>query len=436
MYAYLIAQTRKFLDLSPILVKLGTVAEAMKRLQMVRCPYTTRSRGPRHGTLAVLLVGLLGIVLSGVAGAASTQITGLRTAADRDRSRLVFDVGGPVEHQIFTLQDPSRIVIDIEDVSVATDLREVIPDSDLIRRIRSATRNGNDLRVVLDLTASARPKSFVLKPAADYGHRLVVDVVSGTASGGGSDGNGSQPKSDEPRDLVIAIDPGHGGHDPGAIGHGGVNEKLVVLQIARRLNNLLEDTPGLRPVMTRNSDVYLPLRERMRRARGADADLFISLHADAFRDARARGSSVYALSTNGASSEAAKWIANRENSADMLGGVSLDDKDEMVASVLLDLSQSATIESSLSAGESILEQLGQVNRLHKHSVQQAGFVVLKAPDVPSLLVETAFISNPREARNLRSSAHQQKLARAMRDGIKGYFETAAPRGTRFYAQNN
>ncbi len=382
------------------------------------------------------MLGLFCVVVSGIASASTTRITGLRTAADTDRSRLVFDLGGPVEHQIFTLQDPSRIVIDIEDVSIDTDLREIIPDSDLIRRIRSAPRNGNDLRVVLDLTESARPKSFVLEPAADYGHRLVVDVVGGDASGGGSGGDRNQPNADEPRDIVVAIDPGHGGHDPGAIGHGGVNEKLVVLQIARRLNRLLEETPGLKPVMTRNSDIYLPLRERMRRARKADADLFISLHADAFRDARARGSSVYALSTNGASSEAAKWIANRENSADMLGGVSLDDKDEMVASVLLDLSQSATIESSLSAGERILNKLGSVNRLHKHSVQQAGFVVLKAPDVPSLLVETAFISNPQEARNLRSSAHQEKLARAMRDGIEEYFKTAAPRGTRIYAQNN
>ncbi len=381
-------------------------------------------------------MGVFGMLLSGIASADSTRITGLRTAADKDRSRLVFDVGGPVEHQIFTLENPSRIVIDIEDVSVDTDLREAVPDSDLIRRIRSATRNGDDLRVVLDLTESARPKSFVLAPAADYGHRLVVDVVGGKARAAGSGGESNQPKADEPRDLVIAIDPGHGGHDPGAVGHGGVNEKLVVLQIARRLNDLLEQTPGFKPVMTRNSDVYLPLRERMRRAREADADLFISLHADAFRDARARGSSVYALSTNGASSEAAKWIANRENSADLLGGVSLEGKDEMVASVLLDLSQRATIESSLTAGEHILDQLGSVNRLHKHSVQQAGFVVLKAPDVPSLLVETAFISNPQEARNLRSSAHQQKLARAMRDGIKAYFETAAPRGTRFYAQNH
>lgn len=376
------------------------------------------------------------MVLSGIASASSNEISGLRTAADRDRSRLVFDLDGPVEHQIFTLQDPARIVIDIEDVSVDTDLREVVPDSDLIRRIRSAPRNGNDLRIVLDLTESARPKSFVLGPAADYGHRLVVDVVGEEARGGGSGNDRDQPQADEPRDIVVAIDPGHGGRDPGAIGHGGVNEKLVVLQIARRLNDLLEATPGFKSVMTRNSDVYLPLRERMRRAREANADLFISVHADAFRDARARGSSVYALSTNGASSEAAKWIANRENSADMLGGVSLDDKDEMVASVLLDLSQSATIESSLTAGERILEQLGTVNRLHKHSVQQAGFVVLKAPDVPSLLVETAFISNPQEARNLRSSAHQQKLARAMRDGIKEYFETAAPRGTQFYARNN
>ena len=436
MYVYLTAQIRKLLDLSPILVKLVPVAQALKRPQMARRFHTNRSRGPLRGTLPVLLAGLFCVVVSGIASASSTRITGLRTAADKDRSRLVFDLGGPVEHQIFTLQDPSRIVIDIEDVSIDTDLREVIPDSDLIRRIRSATRDGNDLRVVLDLTEAARPKSFVLEPAADYGHRLVVDVIGGRASRAESSGDRNQPRADEPRDIVVAIDPGHGGHDPGAIGHGGVNEKLVVLQIARRLNDLLEQTPGFQPAMTRNSDVYLPLRERMRRAREADADLFISLHADAFRDPRARGSSVYALSTNGASSEAAKWIANRENSADLLGGVSLEDKDEMVASVLLDLSQSATIESSLSAGDRILEQLGEVNRLHKHSVQQAGFVVLKAPDVPSLLVETAFISNPREARNLRSSAHQQKLARAMRDGIREYFESAAPRGTRFYARNN
>lgn len=386
--------------------------------------------------MPLLILGALCIALSGVASAASTEITGLRTAADKDRSRLVFDLGGPVEHQIFTLQDPSRVVIDIEDVSMAMDLREVLPDSDLIQRIRSAPRNGDDLRVVLDLSESARPKSFVLGPAAEYGHRLVVDVIGGEGVADEPGDKRNEREAEEPRDIVIAIDPGHGGHDPGAIGHGGVNEKKVVLSIARRLNNLLEQTPGFKPVMTRNSDIYLPLRERMRRAREADADLFVSLHADAFRDARARGSSVYALSTNGATSEAAKWLANRENSADLVGGVSLEDKDEMVASVLLDLSQTATIESSLGAGERVLEQLGGVNRLHKHSVQQAGFVVLKSPDVPSILVETAFISNPQEARNLSSSAHQQKLARAMHDGIKQYFEAEAPRGTRFYARNN
>ncbi|MFW5969483.1 MAG: N-acetylmuramoyl-L-alanine amidase, partial [Halofilum sp. (in: g-proteobacteria)] len=367
---------------------------------------------------------------------APTGITGLRTAADKERSRLVFDLDGPVEHQVFSLKDPSRVVIDLEDVSIDTDLRDVVPDSDLIRRIRSAPRDDQDVRIVLDLTESAQPKSFVLEPAGDYGHRLVVDVVGGSEADDESGGERNQPETDEPRDIVVAIDAGHGGHDPGAIGPGGISEAAVVLQIARRLRDLLEDTPGFKPVMTRDNDAYLPLRERMARARKADADLFVSLHADAFRNAHARGSSVYALSTNGASSEAAKWLANRENSADLLGGISLEDKDEMVASVLLDLSQSATIESSLGAGDNILKQLGSVNRLHKNSVQQAGFMVLKAPDVPSLLVETAFISNPEEARNLSSGPHQQKLARAMRDGIKDYFETAAPRGTRFYAQRN
>lgn len=397
---------------------------------------TTRACVPRCGTLRTALLALAVALVPAVAAADATQINGLRTATDNGRSRLVFDLGGPVQHQIFTLQDPSRVVIDIEDARVDGSLPDHVPDSPLIRRIRSAPRDGNDLRVVLDLTETARPKSFVLKPAADYGHRLVVDVVDSTATGTRTASGGSaKRKADKPRDLVIAIDAGHGGHDPGAIGHGGSREKDIVLAIARRLNDLLEQTPGFKPVMTRNSDIYLPLRERIRRAREAKADLFVSLHADAFRDERARGSSVYALSTNGASSEAAKWLANKENSADLVGGVSLEDKDRTVASVLLDLSQTATIESSLTVGESVLDQLGDVNRLHKHSVQQAGFVVLKSPDIPSILVETAFISNPAEARKLRSAAHQQKLAYALRDGIRNYFKDQAPRGTRFYAEN-
>ena len=398
--------------------------------------HSPSDRARRSRVSAGWLLVLALIAVAGAANAGSTEITGLRMSDGQGRARLVFDLGGPVSHQIFTLEQPHRVVIDIENAHVDGDLPAQVPESDLIRRIRSAPRDGDDLRVVLDLAHSARPKSFVLKPAADYGHRLVVDVVDRNAVGAAPDSGGSGDRpAGEPRDLVIAIDAGHGGRDPGAVGHGGTHEKDIVLSVARRLNDLLEQTPGFRPVMTRNSDVYLPLRERIRRARDAEADLFVSIHADAFRNPQARGSSVYALSTNGASSEAAKWLANRENSADLIGGVSLEDKDEMVASVLLDLSQTATIESSLSVGERVLSQLGEVNRLHKHSVQQAGFVVLKSPDIPSILVETAFISNPHEARQLRSASHQQRLAEALRDGIKAYFEDKAPRGSRFYARN-
>lgn len=373
------------------------------------------------------------LVWAAPAAADETRITGLRTAADEDRARIVFDVGRAVEHEIFTLSDPPRVVLDIRDVRVAEALPERLPESGLVRRIRSAPRNGDDLRVVLDLTRPAQPKSFALEPAADYGHRLVVDLVDQKRATASQESERQATRAQ--RDLVIAIDAGHGGRDPGAVGPGGTREKEIVLSVARRLRHLLERTPGLEPVMTRDSDVYLSLRERMRRAREAEADLFVSIHADAFRDPRARGSSVYALSMNGASSEAAKWLANRENSADLVGGVSLGGKDEMVASVLLDLSQTATIESSLSVGEQVLAELGQVNRLHKHSVQQAGFVVLKSPDIPSILVETAFISNPAEAKKLRSAQHQQQLAMAVRDGIKAYFRERAPQGTRFYARN-
>ncbi|MDZ7748960.1 MAG: N-acetylmuramoyl-L-alanine amidase [Halofilum sp. (in: g-proteobacteria)] len=380
---------------------------------------------------AALLAAALGPVPA--AGAEETRLTGLRMSATDERSRLVFELGAPVRHQVFTLSDPQRVVIDIEDVDLVESLPSAAPGSSLIRRIRSAPRDGNDLRVVLDLARAGRPKSFLLEPAAQYGHRLVVDVIApGTAT---AEAGAGQPGAGSPRDLIIAIDPGHGGKDPGAIGRRGTHEKDIVLDIGRRLHDLLERTPGYKPVMTRERDVYLSLRERIARARAARADMFISLHADAFRDGRARGSSVYALSLNGASSEAAKWLADRENSADLIGGVTLDDKDEMVASVLLDLSQTATIESSLNVGEHVLAEIGDVNDLHKHSVQQAGFVVLKSPDIPSILVETAFISNPQEEAELRRDSHQQALARAIRDGIQRYFERKAPPGTRIYARN-
>jgi len=368
-----------------------------------------------------------------------TRLTGLRSSAIDGRSRLVFQLEAPVEHQVFTLSDPDRVVIDIADVERVAELPETIPESPLIDRLRHAPRDGDDWRVVLDLHEAVRPKSFLLQPQGQYGHRLVVDLrptdrtqraqpTQDKPAGRAGDGDG-------PRDLVIAIDAGHGGKDPGAVGPRGTQEKNVVLSIAQRLEQLLARTPGYEPVMTREGDEYLSLRDRMRIARNARADMFISLHADAFPDKRATGSSVYALSVNGASSEMARRLAERENSADLIGGVSLEDKDKMLASVLLDLSQTATIDSSLDAGERVLSELGDVNNLHKRSVQQAGFVVLKSPDVPSILVETAFLSNPTEAQQLRQAAHQQDLAEAIHEGVQDYFRNKAPPGTRIYARN-
>jgi N-acetylmuramoyl-L-alanine amidase len=353
-------------------------------------------------------------------------------SANDERSRLVFELAGPVEHEIFTLTGPDRVVLDIENVRLRETLPAGAPVPSIIRGIRSAPRGDGDLRVVLDMAGKARPKSFLLQPNGEHGHRLVVDVINETAGSGGS---GQPAEAAQPRrDLVIAIDPGHGGRDPGALGRNGTLEKDIVLAVARRLQRVLNDTPGFRAVLTREGDIYLDLRQRMERARKAEADLFISLHADAFRDARARGSSVYALSLNGATSEAARWLAERENAADLVGGVSLGDKDEMLASVLLDLSQTATLESSIDVGDEVLKELGGVNRLHKNSVQQAAFVVLKSPDIPSILVETAFISNPHEERQLRSASHQRDLAHAIRDGVVEYFKRQAPRNTRFYAE--
>ena len=373
---------------------------------------------------------LLAVLLWPGITAADNTLTGVRMSANDERSRLVFDLAGPVEHEVFTLTGPHRVVVDMEDVRLAGELPARASARSLIRRIRSAPRGEGDLRVVLDMRRAVRPKSFVLQPNGEHGHRLVVDVIDPAAAGEGD----SRPQPNGPRrDLVIAIDPGHGGHDPGALGRSGTREKDVVLAVGRRLRQALNATPGFRAVLTRERDVYLDLRERMERARAAQADLFISLHADAFPDARARGSSVYALSLNGASSEAARWLAERENAA-LVGGVSLGDKDETLASVLLDLSQSATIESSLDVGSEVLDELGGVNRIHKHSVQQAAFVVLKSPDIPSILVEAAFISNPQEERKLRSGAHQQQLAEAIRDGVVDYFKRQAPRDSRFFAE--
>lgn len=358
--------------------------------------------------------------------AGRTIVENVRMSHQDERTRLVLDLADRTEHSIFTLTDPDRVVIDLADTAASDALPASRTGQGIIRRIRSGRRSGGDLRVVLDLERPGRPRSFLLEPSEGRGYRLVVDVDAG-------DGPASiaeiQKDEQQARDLIIAIDPGHGGRDPGAIGPAGTLEKDIALQVSDRLRVEFENLEGFRPVLVRRDDRFLQLRERVRFARESDADLFLSIHADAFHDQRARGSSVFALSTNGATSEAARWMASRENSADFIGGISMEHRDEEVASVLLDLSQTASIESSLDAGQEILGRLGNVARLHKNEVQQAGFVVLKSPDVPSLLVETAFISNPEEERQLRNANHQANLARAIRLGVEGYFERKAPPGT-------
>ena len=351
--------------------------------------------------------------------------------AGPDNTRLVFDISGPIDHSVFMLRSPNRVVLDLKNARLKQSTNGLDFNNSLISEIRSAKRNSNDLRLVLDLKAKVRPKSFLLKPTKQYGHRLVIDLqdlgvkpvakVARTVT--------TAPKG-APRDVIIAIDAGHGGDDPGASGQRGTREKVVVLAIAKQLERLIKKEPGMKPLMIRTGDYYLGLRKRMEKARDMRADLFISIHADAFRNGRASGASVYVLSQNGATSEAAQFLANSENDADMIGGVSLDDKDDLLRSVLLDLSQNATIAASLDVGGSVLKELGGVGKVHKKRVEQAGFVVLKSPDIPSILVETGYISNKREERNLRNKGYQRKLATAMLKGVRRYFSQNAPPGTR------
>jgi N-acetylmuramoyl-L-alanine amidase len=378
-------------------------------------------------TLFRLLIALIATFFSVQVLAAQVDVLGVRMWQAPDSTRLVFDLSAPVEHQLFTLENPDRIVLDLKHAELSHPLPQLDGAKSLLKGIRSGEHGKNNLRIVLDMLQHARPKSFLLKPNNAYGNRLVIDLYH-------KDKVASKPKVEKQltrgqRDIVIAIDAGHGGEDPGAHGHRGTREKDVVLAIARRLETLVRNEPGMRPVMIRNGDYYISLRKRIQKAREHRADMFISIHADAFRNPKAHGSSVYALSKRGASSEAAKWLANSENEADLIGGVSLDDKDDLLASVLLDLSQTATIEASLDIGTDILSGLKRIGKVHKSRVQQAGFVVLKSPDIPSVLVETAFISNPTEERKLLTSRFQNKMAHAMMRGIRNYFTRYPPEGT-------
>lgn len=381
-----------------------------------------------------LITGLcLWCLAQSVALAAPTEIQGLRLWSAPDHTRVVFDISGPVSHKLLSLKNPERLVIDIPDTRAATGLDTQNQHAGIIKGVRTGKRGKGGLRIVLDLARAVKPNSFTLKPGGKHGHRLVIDLHDpGVIKQPPQQKQKAQPASvlkPRLRDLVVAIDAGHGGDDPGAIGRGGTREKDVVLSIARRLAELIKKEPGMRPVLIRKGDYYVGLRQRINKARQHNADLFVSIHADGFRDRKVRGSSVYILSRRGASSEMARWLAEKENSADLAGGVSLDDKDKLLAEVLLDLSQTATNEASVDLADNMFRELRRLGKTHKKSVQQAGFVVLKSPDIPSVLVETAFITNPTEERKLRDKQHQQALARAMFSGIMRYFALHQPPGT-------
>lgn len=366
---------------------------------------------------------LIGLALAAFAADAETTLQDIRVWAAPERTRVVFDLSAAPEHSVFTLNNPPRVVVDLRDTRRLDAFGNALEGKGEVRRIRSGIRGGTDLRVVLDLNHTVPPKSFALAPNGDYGHRLVIDLEK---AGDADPEPAATEREYRNRELVVAVDAGHGGEDPGAIGPNGTREKDVVFEIARRLAAMIDERPGMRAVMVRDGDYYVGLRERIEKARKARADLFISLHADAFHDRRARGASVYTLSRNGASSEHARWLAERENSADLIGGVSLKDKDDDLASFMLDLSQGASIEASLDVGGRVLRNLDSIAHLHKDEVQQAGFLVLKSPDIPSILVETAFISNPGEERRLRDSGYQGRLAQAVLGGIDGYLASYRP----------
>ncbi len=364
----------------------------------------------------------------------ASEVENVRVWASPDKTRVVLDLDEPVDYRLFTLDGPDRVVVDIDSASMELNPRLNPEQSGVVVNVRHGIREGTDLRVVLDLSSSARAKSFLLPPTAQYGHRLVLDLFPENAESATERVRAvARALPEEDRDMIVAIDAGHGGEDPGAIGPGGTYEKNIVMAIARELASQIEDAPGMQPVMIRTGDYYVPLTERFERARDARADLFLSIHADAFRDRRVRGSSVFVLSRRGASSQAARLLAESENAADLIGGVELEQPDDMLRSVLLDLSQNASMEYSQKAAQSIFDSLNTFERSHRRQVESANFVVLRSHDVPSVLVEVGFISNPDEEKNLGSRRHRQKIATAITAGVNDYFNQNAPQGTWFAA---
>jgi N-acetylmuramoyl-L-alanine amidase len=391
--------------------------------------------------------------------AADEAIRAVRVWPAKDYTRVTIETAQALRHQISSVKAPERLVVDLENADFGTLAEQIAAkvraDDPYLAGMRVGRPKPGTVRLVLDLRSEVNPQAFVLKPIGEYGHRLVLDLyplvppdplaalVQRLQSGDAAQTDTSARAAESPtrvdgerkgaparppanRFFTVVIDAGHGGEDPGARGRGGTYEKTVTLAIARKLKEKLDAEPNMRAVLTRDGDYYVSLASRVDKARRVRADLFVSVHADAFMLPHARGSSVFALSERGATSAAARWLANRENEADLIGGVNLDGKDRHLAQTLLDLSQTATINDSLKLGHAVLGELGGINALHKPHVEQAGFAVLKAPDIPSILVETAFISNPEEEKRLASDAYQDKIARALLAGIKRHLAKHPP----------
>ncbi|WP_312443508.1 MULTISPECIES: N-acetylmuramoyl-L-alanine amidase [Stutzerimonas] len=404
------------------------------------------------GTRIRTLIGGLVLLLMATDLHAASDVQSVRLWRAPDNTRLVFDLSGPVEHKIFTLTAPDRLVIDVTGATLKAELDKLPLKNTPVASLRAGQHDADTLRVVVDLHAPVAPKSFSLAPNQQYGHRLVVDLfdqataaraatqppATATPATPAAPVSPTLPAVKLPatasskRDIVIAIDAGHGGEDPGAIGPGKIYEKHVVLQISKELQRQINADKGFRAELVRTGDYFIPLRKRTEIARKKGADLFVSIHADAAPRSAAYGASVFALSDRGATSETARWLADSENRSDLIGGagnVSLGDKDQMLAGVLLDLSMTASLSSSLNVGQKVLSNMGRITPLHKRRVEQAGFMVLKSPDIPSILVETGFISNPSEAKKLQTASHQQSLARSIHSGVRQFFHENPPPGT-------
>lgn len=402
--------------------------------------------------------GTLLISLFSPLPAFASQILAVRVWPSEDYTRVTLENDANLKTNHFIIKDPERLVVDVEGIDLNPTLKSLIakiqPNDPYIKQVRVGQNKPGVVRLVFDLKEEVNPQVFTLAPVDKYQHRLVFDlypvnppdpIAALIEKGQWSLDKPTEtmpppvaevkppyaePKVDRApqvsRMLTIALDPGHGGEDPGAVGRGGSYEKHVVLSIAKRLKAKLEQHPNMRVMLTRDGDYFVPLHVRVQKARKVQADLFVSIHADAFVQPTANGSSVFALSEKGASSTAARWLANKENAADLIGGTNIKNHDKQLASVLLDLSTTAQINDSLKLGKAVLNEIGGINRLHKNAVEQAGFAVLKAPDIPSILIETAFISNPEEEAKLNDDTYQDRMADAVAQGIKKYFAKNPP----------